>query len=397
MSRTLRICFLSYEYPPDTGIGGIATYVYQAARLLSERGVDVEVICATPKAEYELAENERLRVIRLHCTRTRDFRRLAPQRAAERHAVKPYHLVEAPEFNAEGLHVKEYLPNVPLVIRLHTPRFWIKELNDFYYDQNWFRRLKKKMGMGYRRETDPEYQAILQADHIVSPSRSLRDIVARRWSLSPERIQHLPNPYVTSEAFLRIAAGSNAKTVLYLGRLETRKGVYNLAKAIPLVLARVPDARFVFLGNDSRGPRREKSMKDVLLQELGSAAEKVEFVSGVPLAEVPRWLSQAAVCVFPSLWENFPNVCLEAMQAARGIVASGEGGMKDMLEDIQGGRLIDPHRPEQLAAALTETLLDPGSAMEAGLRCREKVKDYYAGQVVAETMSLYRQWGGTKD
>lgn len=397
MSRTLRICFLSYEYPPDTGIGGIATYVYQAARLLSERGADVEVICATHQADYEVAENERLRVIRLHCTRTRDFRRLAPQRAAERHAVKPYLLVEAPEFNAEGLHVKEYLPGVPLVIRLHTPRFWIKELNDFYYDQNWFRRLKKKMGMGYRRENDPEYQAILQADHLVSPSRSLREIVARRWSLPPERIQHLPNPYVTSEAFLRIAAGSKTKTVLYLGRLETRKGVYNLSKAIPLVLARVPDARFVFLGNDSRGPRREKSMKSVLLQELGDAAAQVEFVSGVPLAEVPRWLSQAAVCVFPSLWENFPNVCLEAMQAARGIVASGEGGMKDMLEDIQGGRLMDPHRPEQLAAALTETLLDPGSAAEAGLRCREKVKAYYAGQVVTETIRLYGQWAGTAD
>lgn len=394
MSRALRICFLSYEYPPDTGIGGIATYVYQAARLLSEHGVDVEVICATAKADYEVAENDRLRVIRLHCTRTGDFRRLAPQRAAERHALHPYHLVEAPEFNAEGLHVKEYLPAVPLVIRLHTPRFWIKELNDFYYDQKWFRRLKKKMGMGYRREKDPEYQAILQADHIVSPSRSLRDIVARRWSLPPERIQHLPNPYVCSEAFLRIAAGSNAKTVLYLGRLETRKGVYNLAKAIPLVLERVPDARFVFLGNDSRGPRREKSMKLVLLKELGPSSTAVDFVNAVPLSEIPDWLAKAAVCVFPSLWENFPNVCLEAMQGARGIVASREGGMKDMLEDIRGGWLVNPDDPKAVAEGMVAALQNPEECREAGLRCRQKVAGYYANQVVEETIECYRQWAG---
>lgn len=393
----MRLCFLSYEYPPDTGIGGIATYVYQAARLLSARGLDVEVICATAQPDYEVTENEHLHIIRLHCTRTKDFRRLAPQRAAERHAVKPYHLVEAPEFNAEGLYVKEYLPGVPLVIRLHTPRFWIKELNDYYYDQQFFRRLKKKLGFGYRRETDPEYKAILQADHIVSPSRSLRDIVAQRWSIPAERIHHLPNPYVTSDAFLRIEAGSVNKTVLYLGRLETRKGVYHLAKAIPLVLEQVPDARFVFLGNDSRGPRREKSMKSVLLEELGNAAESVQFVSGVPLAEVPGWLSKAAVCVFPSLWENFPNVCLEAMQAARGIVASAEGGMKDMLEDIKGGWLVDPHQPRQLAASLTEALRNPDACREAGLRCREKVKDEYAEKVVEETIRLYRQWAGLAD
>jgi glycosyltransferase involved in cell wall biosynthesis len=390
----MRLCFLSYEYPPDTGIGGIATYVYQAARLLSERGVDVEVICATARPDYEVVEQDRLRIIRIHCTRTKEFRILAPQRAAARHAVQPFHLVEAPEFNAEGLYVKENLPGVPLVIRLHTPRFWIKELNDYYYDQSWFRRLKKQWGLGYRREKDPEYRAIRQADYIVAPSLSLREIVTKRWSIPPEKIHHLPNPYITSERFLRIAPGSNTQTVLYIGRLETRKGVYNLAKAIPLVLERVPDARFVFLGNDSRGPRREKSMKSVLLQELGDAAAQVEFVSGVPLAEVPDWLSQAAVCVFPSLWENFPNVCLEAMQAARGIVASSQGGMKDMLADIRGGWLVSPQDPKAIVEGIVAALQEPGQCREAGLRCRAKVLEYYAEKLVDETIHTYRRWAG---
>ena len=70
-----------------------------------------------------------------------------------------------------------------------------------------------------------------------------------------------------------------AKTVLYIGRLETRKGVYNLAKAIPEVVKKIPDVRFVFLGKDSRGVFREKSMK-----KAPHSAFKIEYENARRLA-----------------------------------------------------------------------------------------------------------------
>src|SRR5262245_10742551 len=131
----MRICFISYEYPPDTGLGGIATYIQQVAALMSEQKIDTEVICASPVNSGTTIINEFLSITKIHCSNTEEFRRLSPSVAAERHSHKPFDVIEVPEYGAEALHIKEKLPHVPLVVKLHTPKFLLKELNDHYYDR----------------------------------------------------------------------------------------------------------------------------------------------------------------------------------------------------------------------------------------------------------------------
>ena len=115
----------------------------------------------------------------------------------------------------------------------------------------------------------------------------------------------------------------------------------------------------------------------------------LEFAGHVTPPQIAGYLARTDICVFPSLWENFPNVCLEAMSAARGIVASREGGMKDMLEDIEGGILIEPTDSPQLADAVCEMLDDPRQRRQRGERCREKIVDFYADQVVRDAERYY--------
>ena len=209
-----------------------------------------------------------------------------------------------------------------------------------------------------------------------------------RWKIPGEKIIFLPYIYNPSSQLLNIPAGSQSKTILYMGRLETRKGVYNLAKAIPVVLKKIPDARFVFLGKDSRGPRREKSMKAVLQKEIGSFAGNVSFVDHVPMNEIPAYLSEAHTCVFPSLWENFPNVCLEAMAAARNIVASENGGMKDMLEDINPQQLVNPHDVDALANSIV-TSFQNNTPENTGVENRQKILHEYGDVVINRIIELY--------
>src|SRR5262249_39362749 len=151
---------------------------------------------------------------------------------------------------------------------------------------------------------DPEYLATIQADAISSPSLSLKAIVAERWNIPTEKIFHLPYPYFPSQELLNIHP-SEVLQVLYMGRLETRKGVYHLSQAIPIVVKEFPQVQFTFLGKDSRGNMRESSMKAVLQKNLGNAIQHVQFIDHVPLQEIPSFLSKASICVFPSLWENF--------------------------------------------------------------------------------------------
>ncbi|MEP6700806.1 MAG: glycosyltransferase family 4 protein [Bacteroidota bacterium] len=385
----MRICLITYEYPPDTGIGGIGTYMYQLSKSLEKKKIKTEIICATGKKSYTEEQGDYLSITRINCHSTEEFRKLAPPVAKERFDIKPFDVIECPEFGAEGLHIKEVLPDIPLVIKFHTPKFLIKEINDFYYDQLWWRKLKLKAGFRYNYKHDPEYKATLRADMLIAPSHSIKQIIATRWGIEEKKIIHLPYIYDPSPELLNIQPGSKSKTILYMGRLETRKGVYNLAKAIPLILEKIPDARFIFLGKDSRGPLREKSMKSVLEKEVAAFANSVSFLDHVSLDKIPFYLAQAQVCVFPSLWENFPNVCLEAMSTARNIVASQNGGMRDMLEDISTEQLVNPHDVMALADNIIASLQN-NSASDIALQNREKVLQEYGDMVIDKIIQLYQ-------
>jgi glycosyltransferase involved in cell wall biosynthesis len=128
-----------------------------------------------------------------------------------------------------------------------------------------------------------------------------------------------------------------------------------------------------------------------MLRALGSATRSVEFIDAVPLEEVPRMLERASVAVFPSLWENFPNVCLEAMASGRAIVASKEGGMVDMLSPSQGGVFIDPNDPQEIANALIELFNHPDRIRQMGERNRHWATQYYGKELVRELFDTYRK------
>jgi len=386
----MRICLISYEYPPDTGIGGNGTYVYNTAQAFSERGIFIEVITASQVTYGTIVANEFLTVTKIKCTNTAEFIKLSPIAALERHRVNPFDLIEVPEYGAEGLFIKDKIPNVPLVVKLHTPKFLIKKLNDFYFDNFFLRKIKIKLGLGYKKENDVEFIAIQKADFITSPSLSLKKIIAEQWNIPSEKIIHTPNLFKPNQSFLNISSKERVNKVLFIGRLETRKGVLNLAKAIPQVVTKFPDIKFIFLGKDRKGPKREKSMKKVIQMELGAASANVAFYDHVPLTEIQEFYADSSICVFPSLWENFPNVCLEAMSAANGIIASKNGGMNDMLTDIDGGILIDPHDSKAIANAIIEMVDNKKFRIEAGLRCREKIIQYYGYQLIDQLIKLYQ-------
>lgn len=386
----MHLGFVSYEYPPDTGQGGIATYVKQVTGLLSARGVEIDVVVASPTRTGALRLAPTLRLHFVHCNSRAAFIQRSPETLASIHAKFPFDGVECPEYGAEALYIRDKLPTVKLWVKLHTPSYLVKRLNDRYYDERIWRRMKNRW-KPYRKESDPEYLALQTADRILAPCESMRQIAMRDWGLSSDRVLTVPNPYKVSEAFSQIEWPDGSPTVIYVGRLETRKGVWNLAKAIPIVLEQMSDARFIFLGKDSRAPFRQRSMKKWLLSELGAYADRVEFIDAVPLEEVPQVLARASIAVFPSLWENFPNVCLEAMAAGRAVLASAKGGMVDMISPNEGGLLVDPENPNEIANGLLTLLRDPQRVRAMGERNRERALQYYGKKLVGELFDVYRQ------
>jgi len=224
----------------------------------------------------------------------------------------------------------------------------------------------------------------LDADEIVSPSQDLGRKMIAEWGLKSELVTCVPYPYTPIEKLLEIPVNTQTQVVTFIGRLEVRKGVIDFANAIPSILRHHPQVKFKLVGSVEPSPIPHINMQEYLEQMLQSAINSVEFVGGVSPAEIPNVLAQTDICVFPSLWENFPCVCLEAMAAGRGIVGSNAGGMLDMLDGGRVGKLVSPRQPQQIADAVCDLLTNPQLRIALGKAAREHLLTTYNAHRISE-------------
>lgn len=391
----MRIAYVSYEYPPDTAVGGIATYIFQIAQIMHKRGHDVEVFCASTH-RTSLEDCEGIIVNRVICTERRMFKKEILPFFELRNAFKRFDIVESPEFSADGLAIKLKYPKIPLVVKLHTPWYLIDKLNNSYFG---FINKAKFLFSGLIRGkiypafwkdrdtlTDSDYIITKLANQIHTPSINLGDIISKRWNISRNLIYHIPNPYIPKDDLLEIPIGSYVKTnmVTYVGRLEIRKGLIVLSKAIAIVLKKKPFVKFRFVGSVHNSPIHGVDMKTYLINKLKPYRESIEFLK-VPSEEIFKIYAQTDVCVFPSIWENFPNTCLEAMSAGRGIIASKNGGMKDMLHD-NCGILVNPLKPFEIANALILLLDNNALRHEMAENARKKILSNYNEETIGSLL-----------
>jgi glycosyltransferase involved in cell wall biosynthesis len=379
----MNIAFISYEYPPDTAYGGISTYVDQISRVLRDKGHTVHVFCGSPMRNID----EIIDGIHIHRIMTLDtfkFKELIVDKFTNVHQQERIEIIESPEYNADGLIIKKTFPEIPLVVRLHTPTFLIREI---IWSQTPLKyKLKKYLSDSFgiykknkptiNHESDLEKNICQIADLIHSPSESLAEICIKKWSLDMTKVKVIPNVFEPSEKLLNIPIRSNpGQNIYYFGRLEIRKGIYIFEKVIPLVLEKYPKAEFYFIGKNKKC-FSEETFKDYLIRKCKKYNQKLHFKQ-VKYDEIPEEMENADICVFPSVWENFPNVCLEAMSAGKAIIASKNGGMKDMLFDNSAGLLIDPLDYNQISQCIINLFDKPALIEEYGIRARLSVIKKY--------------------
>src|SRR5207244_5175351 len=237
---------------------------------------------------------------------------------------------------------------------------------------------------------DIERSHVVEADAISAPSRSIAERVARDWKLDRHRIEVFPNVYAPDPALLGLAAETRTNTVTCLGRLEVRKGIVDLADAVGMVVKRKPQTRFRFVGPvPGSSPTPGQDMKQFLSARLGAASHAVEFVPPIARDQLATVLAKTDICVFPSIWENFPYVCLEAMAAGRGVIGSRAGGMSEMIEPGTSGLLVEPRAPKEIAEAILLLLESPDRRVAMGAAARQRVLDEYCCERIAPLQEAF--------
>ena len=150
------------------------------------------------------------------------------------------------------------------------------------------------------------------------------------------------------EARRKLGLSETAPLVVFVGRIEPKKGMLELLEAIPRVLERAPGAVFALIGD---GPLSER------VKETAASLGGAILAPGArPLREVAQWLTACDVFTLPSWMEGTPNVVLEALASGRPVVATRVGGIPHVLPDPDAGRLVPARDAVALADALVETI-----------------------------------------
>jgi glycosyltransferase involved in cell wall biosynthesis len=249
---------------------------------------------------------------------------------------------------------------------------------------------KKILGKAtkYIKESDKDYQVAKKAQGVYSPSHDLAKIIEQEWNMP--NIKVIPNLFTPDPGFIHIPeVSSSSNVVTFIGKLDVRKGIPIIIDAIPLVLKKYPEIRFKFIGKADLAPNGKDHMDDYLKRKLSKYLNNIELTGRVPLSDIPLHLADTAIILVPSIWENFPFVCLEGMAAGKAIIASNTGGMKEMLKPSNGGLLVDPTKPAELANAIITLWKDKRNIQAMGKRNRQYVLDYFASDILPEETEAY--------
>lgn len=167
-----------------------------------------------------------------------------------------------------------------------------------------------------------------------------------------------------------------------MGRFRPEKDHRTLISSIPLVLEEHPRAVFLLAGSG-----RLLAEEREFAAGLGISGESLFFLG--ESGEVDELLAACDVLALPSLWEGFSYVILEAMRAAKPVVATRAGGTPEAVSDGETGLLVSPRDPRGLAGAICRLLSHPEEAASMGTRGKEKLGGFTLESMALDTLGLY--------
>lgn len=395
----MRIALLSYEYPQETGFGGIGTYTWTQARALARRGHTVHVVAGS-RGERALRREDAdgVRLWRrgpepwaaragrwlgrwgLHWSRNR-LETASAMRAALRELpeVAGCDVVEMPECGAEGL-LLDRPARARRLVRLHSPAALIQR---FYDVPALDRRLCARL----------EAPALRRCGAVSACSAFLaREASATlRLGAVPEVLLNGIDLEAADRADdwnlrAELSLTASDRIVLFAGRIERRKGAGLLAPIARRLLA-LSGVAFVVIGDDLFGV-----LERGIRPELGALGGRLHALGGQPRERVRAALRQADAVLVPSLWESCPYAVLEAMAARAPLAAAAVGGVPELVTDGREALLAPTGDVEAIAAAATRLLDDPGLARRLGAAARRRAEsELAADRVAARSEALYRR------
>ncbi|WP_020179106.1 glycosyltransferase family 4 protein [Methylopila sp. M107] len=230
-----------------------------------------------------------------------------------------------------------------------------------------------------------------RATVVIATSQHVTDTLAP--VLGDGRLRRLPLEPVELPGHSLAVVGRDAFSILVVGSLTHNKGQFQLLRAWPEIVSRIPNATMDFAG---RGPAHQAMQAFVKQQGLQSRVRMHGHLGSEALQKLYR---DCDVVALPTLWsEPFGRVPLEAGAAGRPVVAYGSGGLVETVLDGVTGRLIERGDRTAFVTALADLAGDPEARERMGEAGRARVVEAYAPMRLAKLLaSVWDEVGGRPD
>jgi len=409
----LRIGFFVWEYPPKL-VGGLGTYAEYITHEFVELGHDVTVFTLN---SGDLNTREVLKGVEVHRPLIADASNVFPMFVTEDlrkwgtnirffNDIFIYNVLSATKFingliRKEGYKfdvvcVHDWLSSIAgLIIKNETKIPVVFHV----HSTEWGR----SGGQGSEVVSHLEWATAQGVDKIITVSHAMKDDLVRHgwpqqkisavWN-GVDPIRYNPQNCM-SEDVEKIREKYNIpkdwKMLLFLGRLTWVKGVKNLIQAMSTVLKDYPQTKLVILGKGEE----EKDIEETATR-LGIKDRIVYRFEFVPEDERILHYAAADACIFPSVYEPFGIVSLEAMAMAKPVVVGAHGvvGFREQVVSSgpdQNGIHVNGENPADIAWGIKEALKDPQKAKTWGENGRKRVLQYFTWRKAAEqTLEIYK-------
>ena len=377
----MKILMLTWEYPPRI-VGGIARVVHDLSKRLIKDGHDVTVVTYR-EGELPYYENDKgVEVYRV------DNYMITPNNFIDWIMQLNFNLVAkaseliAKEGNFDVIHAHDWLVanaaktlkhayNIPLVSTIHATE---SGRNSGIHDET------------QRYINDTEWMLTYEATEVIVNSNFMKGHIQGLFGLPFDKINVIPNGINLTNfngierdyEFRRQYALDNEKIILYMGRLVYEKGIQHLIAAMPKILDNYHDAKLIIAG---KGGMIDELKAQV---EYMGISNKVYFTGYLDAKQVQKMYKCADVAVFPSTYEPFGIVALEAMLAGVPTVVSDVGGLNEIVEHGVTGMKSYAGNSNSIADSILTLLYDHALAANVAKNAKAKVKELYNWNKIAQ-------------
>lgn len=388
----MTICYVFQKYPSDGSFSdsGISTYLQH---LISQVSKEHHVVVVTTGSRPGVVRKGN---ISIHVLPERPLSPIASRTAnyfvhilqvaialMSIHALTPLNIIEFANWEAEGLafvlSVNKLL-HIPYVIHLFTDSAIIGKVAE---DPHTYTKIISTCEKIFVRTTH----------HLVTHTREHAEISAKLYGIPEDNIAIIPlglplpprTPYPQKEAY-SFGIDPQAVTILYVGRMEKRKGIDVLLQAIPLVLKKHDNTYFYLIGSDCLDIHR-------LILDTLSFREMihVRYLGSLGTPAVTTFYKAATLCVFPSIYESFCFTAAEAMSYGNAVITSDVGGIPELVTNGTDGILVEPGSPKKLARAITLLISDNLKRSMLKRNARRTIGSKYRIKIMADrTIAYYR-------